>query len=86
MNEDKILQKLSEHDEQLEFIHENMVTRDEFLSSQDKMMVILMRLDEERIFTNAWISKFEKEVNEQKDKIQEHEEVLSRIKLELHIT
>ena len=57
MNEDKIISKLIEHDRKLD----EVVTKSEFndfkdkvLTGQDKMMNILERLDQERIFTTAW--------------------------------
>lgn len=54
MSGDKIIQKLLEHDEQLN----RVVTKDEFgefkretLQNQEEMITILKRLDQERIFT-----------------------------------
>ncbi|MBI2099357.1 hypothetical protein HYT45_03020 [Candidatus Uhrbacteria bacterium] len=54
MNEDKIINKLLEHDEKLEA----MITKEEFnqfrleiLASQDEMVTILRRLDQEMVFT-----------------------------------
>ena len=58
MKEDKIIAKLMEHDEKLEKLSnkiDNLVTRDEYLSGQDKIMKILTKLDDERIFTEQWI-------------------------------
>ncbi len=67
MNEDKIISKLIEHDRKLD----EVVTKSEFndfkdkvLTGQDKMMNILERLDQERIFTTAWVGRIEKEVEE----------------------
>jgi hypothetical protein len=64
---DLVIGKLSEHDERLD----NLVTKVEFqdfkdkvLTGQDKMMNILERLDQERIFTTAWVGRIEKEVEE----------------------
>jgi hypothetical protein len=54
-----------------------MVTRDEFnefrnevLSGQDKMMTILIRLDQERIFTNEWIRRIEAQGEQNKRDIE----------------
>lgn len=62
--EGKIIKKLLEHDErldsieeQLAFLRENAVTKDEYLCGQDKIMVILKRLDEERLVTHHTLQK-----------------------------
>ncbi len=81
MNEDRIITKLAEHDQKLG----ELVTKTEFhkfkdqvLSTQDEMLTILRRLDEERIFTTAWVKRIEKEV-------EEHTKEIARIKTELKI-
>ena len=51
MNEDKIIQKLIEHDEAFSYIKENMVTRSEFLTAHEEVVIFLKKLDQERIFT-----------------------------------
>ena len=63
---DKITVEVVKHTE----VIKNLVTRDEFnekmgkvLESQDKMMVILQRLDQERIFTIERIRHLEEDVN-----------------------
>mgnify|MGYP001581038299 CR=1 FL=1 len=88
MNEDKIIEKLIEHDARFD----ECVTKDEFHSfreelrlTNDQMMVILKRLDEERYFTAEWIRRVEDDVKILKLKTQEHEEMLYRVKKELHI-
>lgn len=88
MASDKIIQKLLEHDEQLEFICENMATKNEInalLDGQDQMITILKRLDEERIFTIEWVRRIEKEVEEQKKKIKEHSGLLQKIMSQLKL-
>ncbi len=65
MNEDKILQKLAEHDARLDRLEEKMdqmVTKDEFNAKMDKVLTILGRLDQERIFTQEWIHRIEADV------------------------
>ena len=65
MPEDKIIQKLLEHDERLQLISENMATKAdlrEVIAGQDKMIGILKRLDQERVFTTEWIRRIEKDV------------------------
>lgn len=82
MNEDRIIAKLAEHDQKFG----DLVTKGEFnqfkervLSTQDEMLSILRRLDEERIFTTAWVKRIEKEV-------EEHTKEIARIKSELKIS
>ena len=55
----------------------NMVTRDEFnefreemVSGQEKMITILTRLDQERIFTTEWIKRIETDVDKNKKEIE----------------
>lgn len=80
-NEDKIIQKLLEHDEKVA----QLLTREDFdafkndiMNGQDQMIKILTRLDDERIFTIEWVKKIEKEVEEHKEEIQ-------KIKLRLKV-
>ncbi|MDI6734438.1 MAG: hypothetical protein QMD50_03065 [Patescibacteria group bacterium] len=82
MNEDKVIQKLIEHDKKLD----ELVTKTEFhdfknriFIAQDEIITILRRLDEERIFTTAWVSRIEKEV-------EEHKEEIAKIKRTLKIS
>jgi len=81
MSEDKIIQKLLEHDEQLS----RVVTKDEFgefkketLQNQEEMITILKRLDQERIFTIEWVKRIEKEV-------EEHHKEIEKMKLKLKV-
>lgn len=78
MDEDRVIKTLIEHGERLG----KLVTKDEFnvfknqvFTAQDEMLTILRRLDEERVFTTAWLNRIEKEVEEHKKeigKIKEH--------------
>ena len=86
--EDKIIEKLIELDEKLSAT----VTTGEFnkfknnlIDGQDKMIKILDRLDTERIFTEQWIQRMEKDFETQKQTIREHEDLLRKIKLQLQI-
>lgn len=83
MNEDKIFQKLIEHDgkflehdEQLGRIEANIVGMKgeihHLSNTMDKAMVILQRLDHERLFTIEWVKRIEGDVE--------------RIKTHLHLT
>ncbi len=65
MNEDLVIKKLAEHDKRFD----ELVTKPEFqdfkhqvFNAQDQMLTILKRLDEERIFTTAWIQRIENEI------------------------
>ena len=60
MSEGKIIKKLLEHDDKLAAIEErldNMVTREEYLRGHDEIMVILKRVDEERLVTHYTLQK-----------------------------
>jgi predicted RND superfamily exporter protein len=88
MNEDKIINKLLEHDEKLArmVIKEELQTfRDEVSSSNDEMLTILKRLDEERHFTAAWIQRVEEELKIAKKVVGRHEIELSAVKKRLAI-
>ena len=88
MNEDRIIEKLIDHDGRLERIETKMdglMTSEQYVNGHDKIMTILLRLDEERIFTVEWIKKIEQEVEDQKKKTNQHEELLNRMKLHLKI-
>ena len=59
-----------------EEIKEKMVTKGEFnqfkqemLTGQDKVMNILERLDQKRIFTHDWVRRIEEDVNKNKGEI-----------------
>lgn len=81
MNEDKIIAKLAEHDQKFDELLKKTdfnEFRNQILPSQDKIMEILQRLDQERIFTTAWVSRIEKEV-------EEHAKEIARVKAALKI-
>lgn len=79
MSEEKIIQKLLEHDERFD----SLVTKNEFhefkdqiLTGLDQAMTILKRLDQERIFTIEWVKRIEKEVKEHSSEIKHIKQVL----------
>ncbi|MFH1192881.1 MAG: hypothetical protein V1656_01010 [Candidatus Jorgensenbacteria bacterium] len=93
MNEDRVIQKLVEHDKHFDLIvgklveHDKkldgVVMKDEFqnfkhqvLTAQDEMVTILRRLDQERIFTTAWVGRIEKEVEEHTREIKSIKQIL----------
>jgi len=78
-NEDKILQKLFEHDSLLV----EVVTKSEFhdfknqvYHAQDEMLTMLRRLDEERIFSAAWVKRVEAEMETHRKDIAKIKEAL----------
>lgn len=54
---DSIGGRLGFVEEQLQFMRENVVLRTEYLQGQDQIMVILKRLDEERLITHHTLEK-----------------------------
>ncbi len=75
MNEQKIVEKLLEHDDELRWIRENMATKDDIhgmMSVLDAQTVILKRLDEERIFSNSRTRRLE-------DRVDDHDMQLKKL-------
>lgn len=78
-NEDGVIKKLEEHDKQFDSLGAELRDfKQRALTAQDEMITILRRLDEERVFTAAWIQRVEKEV-------EEHGKEIARIKAALKI-
>ena len=72
MPEDKIIQKLLEHDKRLDQIEERVektLTLDDYLKGQDKILAVLQRLDQERVFTSEWIRRIESDVERVKKEL-----------------
>ena len=59
--------------------------RNEYLDGQDKMMQILNRLDQERVFTNLAIQRLTEGLEKTKIKVREHEQEITAIKHQLHL-
>lgn len=79
MPKNEIILKLLEHDDHFERIEKKIdktITREEFLQGYDEMMVILKRLDQERIFTAEWVKRIEKEVEEHRQEIIKIKQIL----------
>ena len=73
MNEDRIIEKLLEHDGRLDHINEKLVkldTLDVIMSGQDRMIRILERVDQERVFTNEKIKHLETDLESIKLRLQ----------------
>lgn len=74
MEEDRIILKLIEHDEKLAQTatkDDLAAVREELVRGQDETLVILRRLDQERVFGTARVDRIEEDV--------------SRIKLKLNV-
>ena len=83
---DFLAKKSFEHDEQFTKVHEEIRQfRNEYLDGQDKMMQILNRLDQERVFTNLAIQRLTEGLEKTKIKVREHEQEITAIKHQLHL-
>ena len=79
MNEDKIIQKLLEHDERFDKIDEEMVKKTdirEVMNTLEEVATIVKRLDQERIFTTEWIKRIEEKVEQDSLEIVKIKQVL----------
>lgn len=80
MNEEKIIQKLNEHDGRFDELAVDLKDfKNQVFAAQDEMLTILRRVDEERIFTAAWLNRIEQEV-------EGHKKEIGRIKEHLKIS
>jgi len=73
MNEDRVIEKLLEHDGRLDRIEKKMVKLDmldDIFAGQDRMIRILERVDQERVFTNEKIKQLEADVQSIKLRLQ----------------
>lgn len=81
MNEDKIIKKLLEHDEELKNIRENMLTREDgrkLFDTLEDIATRVKRIDEDRILSYQWIKRIE-------EKVDLHDEMLNKIKIHLNV-
>jgi len=88
MDEDKIINKLLEHDKRFEDLTTEVefgALRSEILHGQDEMMIILKRLDEERVFTLEWVKRLEQELEDQRQKLTRHDIEIKEMKEKLKI-
>ena len=86
MNEDKVIQKLFEHDDQFAQVREEVGDlRREVLHNLDGMMVILKRLDEERIFTYEMVKRIEGRVDAHDQEIQKTKQEVLKLKTRLNV-
>ena len=66
MNEDKIIQKLLEHDSHLQCIKEQMATKNDvrlLMSTLDSLQFICKKIQEDHFFTIEWLKRLQKQVD-----------------------
>ena len=80
MDEDKVINKLIEHDEKLQHIGSDMATKDDMrnvLDTLDDIATIAKRIDQERIFTTEWVRRIQDEVEQHQTEITKLKEALN---------
>jgi len=74
---DKIIEKLLEHDERFEKIEEKIDKKhNEVLTHLDEIMVIVQRLDQERLFTFEIVKRLQDNVERQDKELQKVKKIL----------
>ncbi|OIP23050.1 hypothetical protein COX95_00820 [bacterium CG_4_10_14_0_2_um_filter_33_32] len=77
MSDEKIIQKLIEHDERFEAIENKMDKGFENITNRlEEIVGIIRRLDQERIFTKEWVRRIEEKVEDQQKEISKIKQVL----------
>jgi hypothetical protein len=86
MTDNAILQKLQEHDRRFQTIDERLdqllskeefaTFRQNFYTMMDQAMVILQRLDQERVFTNERIKRIEADLAHQQAELRQIKQIL----------
>jgi hypothetical protein len=79
MQEDKIIQKLLEHDDRFDRLEKQVTTKDDLKEIKDTLegiATIVQRLDQERIFTAEWVKRIENEVEKHRQEIIKIKQVL----------
>lgn len=82
MQEDKIIQKLIEHDEKLNNITDKMMLKEDsrkIMETLEDIATRVKRIDEDRVFSYQWIKRIE-------DRMEIHEKDLQKIKAQLLIS
>lgn len=57
-------QRLDNHDEQMAFLRENMLTSAEYLEGQDQVMTALKNIRQELSFMYAWLRRHDEEIKQ----------------------
>lgn len=77
MDNDKIIKKLLDHDDEFTKIREEMREyNDRAMTRFDEMMVILQRLDQERVFTLERVKRLESDVEKHTKDLKEIKRIL----------
>lgn len=69
----RVYKKLLDHDQELAAIRREIVHKNQFeqsIQSLDKILQIVTRLDQERVFTSEWIRRIERDVERLKRRLQ----------------
>ena len=75
---DKIIEKLLEHDDRFERIEKKIdKNHGEVIGILDNVMVIINRLDQERIFTFEIVKRLQKDIERQDKELQKVKKVLN---------
>ena len=63
MNENTIILKLLEHDDRFTQIEEKMASdKRDLMDTLDKILFIVQRMDQERVFTNAHLKRHDEDI------------------------
>ena len=88
MNEDKVIQKLVEHDERLDRIEKNMVTKDDYKKHTElleSIVTIVKKTQEDHSFSIEWVKRLQSQVDHQEQGSRKHEDEIHKIKMQLKI-
>lgn len=84
---DNITKKLIDHDQKFEQLNKKFDDyHRENLDKQDKIITILERLDQERIFTNETIKRIQSDVERNTEENKKNAEAIQKLKFKLNIT
>lgn len=81
MNEDKVIQKLVEHDDRLERIENAMMTKadgQKIMQTLDEVVIIVKKIREDHVFALEWLKRLQ-------DKVDSQDEEIRKIKMQLKI-
>ena len=88
MNEDKIIQKLIEHDEQLKDIRASISTKDDIRELKlliEEVVVITKKIREDHIFALEWLKRLQDKVDEQDKALRQQHDEIRKIKTQLQM-
>lgn len=82
MNEDKIIKHLIQLENKIDNVDRKIdreigSLRDDINNKLDEVLVIIKRVDEERIFTQRWVQRLEDDVKRQDKEIKQLKKVLN---------